>query len=203
MASITNPVHSSIPTSRISSLYLSKNKVSTSCVEVNTRSLAPKATRLAFLPLPEKKESPTGVCFPSGPLKFSGWSQLIRRRTTVDFSVVSAAAADADGREIEISDGLDSLSSFCSFVILLFLLFGCGESEEKENGNSFSTWCSIIIFSFLLLDPDQFYIRAKITFFGFLSSLKFVLQACKAFEKLWREIPSTRHWLLFLYVVSY
>ncbi|KAJ0039105.1 hypothetical protein Pint_23486 [Pistacia integerrima] len=106
MASVTNPLYSSIKTPGISSLYLSKSKVSSSSyVQLKTGSLASKATHLEFSPLTEKKESPLRVNFSSELLRFTGWSQQIRRRNTVDSPVVSAAAADADGREIEISDG--------------------------------------------------------------------------------------------------
>ncbi|XP_044489239.1 triose phosphate/phosphate translocator, chloroplastic-like [Mangifera indica] len=106
MASVTNPLHFSIKTPGISSLYLSKSKVSSSTdVQLRTGSLASKSTRLEFSPLPEKKESPLRVNSSGGCLRFTGWSQQIRQRSTVDFPVVSAAAADADGCEIEISDG--------------------------------------------------------------------------------------------------
>ncbi|KAL9420609.1 hypothetical protein AB3S75_038223 [Citrus x aurantiifolia] len=110
MASTANPVQYSIKTPRISSLYLSSTKVCCAKVLNSTRSLTSNARRLLhFSPLPGKKDSSPGVCFCGEPLKFSGGSQQIRRRVTVDFQVVSAAAADADGRaheiEIEVSDG--------------------------------------------------------------------------------------------------
>ncbi|KAL5759374.1 hypothetical protein ACOSP7_017898 [Xanthoceras sorbifolium] len=105
MASMTNPLHSTIKTPRISALYLSHSKVSASYVQLKTRSLPLTATRLAFSPLLESKEPLVKVGFSGEPLRFSGWSQQIRRRSAVDFPVVSAAAADAEGREIEISDG--------------------------------------------------------------------------------------------------
>ncbi|KAK9191601.1 hypothetical protein WN943_020215 [Citrus x changshan-huyou] len=110
MASTANPVQYSIKTPRISSLYLSSTKVCCAKVLNSTRSLTSNAKRLLdFSPLPEKKESSRGVSFCGEPLKFSGGSQQIRRRGTVDFPVVSAAAAGADGHahetEIEVSDG--------------------------------------------------------------------------------------------------
>ncbi|KAH9708034.1 triose phosphate/phosphate translocator TPT [Citrus sinensis] len=110
MASTANPVQYSIKTPRISSLYLSSTKVCCAKVLNSTRSLTSNAKRLLdFSPLPEKKESSRGVSFCGEPFKFSGGSQQIRRRGTVDFPVVSAAAAGADGHahetEIEVSDG--------------------------------------------------------------------------------------------------
>ncbi|KAK0575237.1 hypothetical protein LWI29_035886 [Acer saccharum] len=106
MASVINPVASSIKTPRnISSLYLSHSKVSPSYVQLKTRSLVSNATRLAFSPLPESKEPPVKLGFTGEPLRFSGWSQQIRRRSAVDLPVSSAAAADAEGRDIEFSNG--------------------------------------------------------------------------------------------------
>ncbi|KAH9708038.1 triose phosphate/phosphate translocator TPT [Citrus sinensis] len=120
MASTANPVQYSIKTPRISSLYLSSTKVCCAKVLNSTRSLTSNAKRLLdFSPLPEKKESSRGVSFCGEPFKFSGGSQQIRRRGTVDFPVVSAAAAGADGHahetEIEVSDG---------FVSVIHLLVG-------------------------------------------------------------------------------
>lgn len=134
MASVTNPLHFSIKTPGISSLYLSKSKVSSSTdVQLRTGSFASKSTRLEFSPLPEKKESPLRVNSSGGCLRFAGWSQQIRQRSTVDFLVVSAAAADADGREIEISDGLESLLGL-SFVVFWFLYSYSCLVAEKEIG---------------------------------------------------------------------
>ncbi|XP_021910182.1 triose phosphate/phosphate translocator, chloroplastic-like [Carica papaya] len=94
---------SSIRTTRLSSLFLSANKIlPSSSVGLKSRSLAPTPTCLAFSPLTEKPNSP----FPVGEsLKISGWNLRLRHRRSLDHPVVSSAAADADGREIEISDG--------------------------------------------------------------------------------------------------
>lgn len=40
--------------------------------------------------------------------KFSGWNQLLRRRGAVEFPVTKAAAADADGHDIEITHRLET-----------------------------------------------------------------------------------------------
>ncbi|XP_062162396.1 triose phosphate/phosphate translocator, chloroplastic-like [Alnus glutinosa] len=97
MASITNPFQSSIQTSRFSSLYLSPNRATTCHLVLKTRSMTSKAARLAFSPLPESRAPPTPVEFPGKTLRFSGWNQLLRRRGSVEFPVVAATAADADG----------------------------------------------------------------------------------------------------------
>lgn len=114
MASTANPVQYSIKTPRSSPLHLSSTKVCSAKVLNSTRSLTSNARRLLnFSPLPEKKESSPRVSFCGEPSKFSCRSQQIRRRGTVDFPAVSAAAADADGHaheiEIEVSDGLIKL----------------------------------------------------------------------------------------------
>lgn len=106
MASTVNTGHSSIKAPCVSSLYLSNSKVSRSYVSLKTRSFSSNATRLAFSPLPEGKKSLSGVSFSGDPLRFFGWGQQIRRRSIVDLTVVSAAAADADDGEIDISDRL-------------------------------------------------------------------------------------------------
>lgn len=103
MASITNPFQSSFQTSRFSSLYLSPNRATTCHLVLKTRSLTSKATRLAFSPLPESREPPTSVEFSGKTLRFSGWSQLLRRRGSVEFPVVAATAADADGSKSSLS----------------------------------------------------------------------------------------------------
>lgn len=115
MASTTNPVQSLITNSGFSSLYLSTNKVSPSCRLLKTRSSSSRASCLAF-PREENKGSvPVGM-FAAKPLTFTGWNQTMRRRRSqVEPPVVaSAAAADADGREIEIFEGLD-------LIIILWL----------------------------------------------------------------------------------
>ncbi|XP_022733396.1 triose phosphate/phosphate translocator, chloroplastic-like [Durio zibethinus] len=107
MASTTNPVHSLITNSRFSSLYLSTNKVLPSCLLLRTRSSrSATASCLAFSSLRGKKKPsvPVGMVY-AKPLTFTGWNQTMRRRSQVEFPVASAAAADSDGREIEISEG--------------------------------------------------------------------------------------------------
>ncbi|XP_041009976.1 triose phosphate/phosphate translocator, chloroplastic-like [Juglans microcarpa x Juglans regia] len=97
MASITNSFQSSIQTTRLSSLYLSPNRVATNPFVLKTRSLTSKTTCLAFSPLPENRGPPTRVELSGKTLRFSGWSELLRRRGSIEFPVVEAAAADADG----------------------------------------------------------------------------------------------------------
>lgn len=116
MASVTSPVQSPIrATSRFSSLYLSPSRISPTVVSLKSRSLGSRASTLSFSPLSEnlKPTKPVGV---SGEVLWSsGWKQQLRRRASHGFPIVAAAAADADGHEIEI-DGLDFLSlSFCLF----------------------------------------------------------------------------------------
>ncbi|KAB1222031.1 Triose phosphate/phosphate translocator TPT, chloroplastic [Morella rubra] len=97
MASITNLFHSSVQTSRFSSLYSSPNRGTTNPVVLKARSLTSKATCLAFSPLPENRGPLTPVESSGRALRFSGWTELLRRRGSVDFPVVAAAAAEADG----------------------------------------------------------------------------------------------------------
>lgn len=108
MASITNAAHTLVTNSRLSSLYLSTNKVLPSCLLLKTRSSASsRASSLAFSPLPDKNKAWVPVGFSGKPLTLAGWNQTLRRRGQVEFPVAAAAAAaDADDREIEISDGL-------------------------------------------------------------------------------------------------
>ncbi|KAM3754747.1 hypothetical protein ACB098_03G188800 [Castanea mollissima] len=97
MALVTNPFQCSIQTSRFSSLYLSPKKVTTNHVVLKTRSLGSKSTCLAFSPLPENQGPQKPVEFSGKALRFSGWSELLRRRGSVEFPVVAATTADADG----------------------------------------------------------------------------------------------------------
>lgn len=98
MALVTNPFQCSIQTSRFSSLYLSpKRLVTTNHVVLKTRSLASKSKCLAFSPLPDNREPQKPVEFSGKALRFSGWSELLRRRGSVEFPVVAATAAEADG----------------------------------------------------------------------------------------------------------
>ncbi|KAK8579583.1 hypothetical protein V6N12_069900 [Hibiscus sabdariffa] len=108
MASTTNAVQSLITNSRFSSLYLSTNKALPSCHLLKNRLSTPsRPSCLAFTSSWDKKEAwiPLGN-LSAKPLKCTGWNQNMRRRSQVDFPVASAAAADADGGEIEISEGL-------------------------------------------------------------------------------------------------
>ncbi|KAK8691607.1 hypothetical protein V6N13_075111 [Hibiscus sabdariffa] len=109
MASTTNAVQSLITNSRFSSLYLSTNKALPSCHLLKNRLSTPSTSRpscLAFTSSWDKKEAwiPLGI-LSAKPLKCTGWDQNMRRRSQVDFPVASAATADADGGEIEISQG--------------------------------------------------------------------------------------------------
>ncbi|XP_021299682.1 triose phosphate/phosphate translocator, chloroplastic-like [Herrania umbratica] len=105
MASITNAAHTLVTNSRFSSLYLSTNKVLPSCLLLKTRpSASSRASGLAISPLPDKNKAWVPVGFSGKPLTLPGWNQTLRRRGQVEFPVAAAAAA-ADGGEIEISDG--------------------------------------------------------------------------------------------------
>ncbi|KAK9024191.1 hypothetical protein V6N11_004368 [Hibiscus sabdariffa] len=107
MASTTNAVQSLIMNSRFSSLYLSTNKgLPCSSLLKNRLSPASRPSCQAFSSSREKKEAwvPLGI-LSAKPLKFTGWNQNIWRPSQVEFPVASAAAADADGGEIEISEG--------------------------------------------------------------------------------------------------
>ncbi|OMO71958.1 Drug/metabolite transporter [Corchorus olitorius] len=100
MASATNSAQSLVTNSRFSSLYLSTTKVKPTCLSFKTRS---PATCLAFSPLPDKTKGLVPLGLSAKPLTFTGWNQITmrRRRSQVEIPVVSAAAADADGQEIE------------------------------------------------------------------------------------------------------
>lgn len=109
MASVINPVHSPIRTCQFSSLYLSSNKISPSFALLKARSLSSKASSLTFSPLPETIKPFSPVETSGKALRFSGWSQELRRRGSVEPPVAKAAAADAEGAEIESAAGLDLL----------------------------------------------------------------------------------------------
>ncbi|KAJ7943355.1 triose phosphate/phosphate translocator, chloroplastic-like [Quillaja saponaria] len=100
----TNPFHLSIQSPRVSSLYVLPKRISKNYAVLKTRLVASKASSLAFSPLPEKRQRPV-VLHSSKVLRFFSWGQQLKRRGSVELPVVAAAAADADGREIEISDG--------------------------------------------------------------------------------------------------
>lgn len=127
MASTTSPVQSLITNSRFSSLYLSTNKVFLpSCQLLKNRfSPSSRSSCLAFSSLGDKKEAwvPMGM-LSAKPLTFTGWNQNMRWRSQVEFPVASAAAADADGLETEISEGL--VTCFCCLVSeKIFCLMTC------------------------------------------------------------------------------
>lgn len=87
----TNSIHSQINASRLSSLYLSRNRISPSNVLFETPSqslLATKAKRFAFSPFPENRKSLVAKT-----LSFPGCTQ----RIGLTSSVVVKAAADAEG----------------------------------------------------------------------------------------------------------
>ncbi|XP_011018499.1 PREDICTED: triose phosphate/phosphate translocator, chloroplastic-like [Populus euphratica] len=87
----TNSIHSPINASRLSSLYLSRNRISPGNVLFTTSSqslLATKAKRFAFSPFPENRKS-----LVAKKLSFPGWTQQIGLTS----SVVVNAAADAEG----------------------------------------------------------------------------------------------------------
>ncbi|EXB44832.1 Triose phosphate/phosphate translocator TPT [Morus notabilis] len=108
--SVTSPVQCQISESRFSSLYLSPaTRISPALVAIKSRSLAFRDSGLAFSPLTRnvvRASSSENVEVPNKALGFSLWNQRLRRRgSDAEFPVAKAAAADADGREIEISDG--------------------------------------------------------------------------------------------------
>ncbi|KAI9389809.1 hypothetical protein POPTR_008G095200v4 [Populus trichocarpa] len=87
----TNSIQSPSNASRLSSLYLSRNRISPNNVLFKTPSqslLATKAKRFAFSPFPENRKSLVAKT-----LSFPGWTQQIRLTS----SVVVKAAADAEG----------------------------------------------------------------------------------------------------------
>lgn len=144
MASVTNPVQSPVCAYRFSSMYLSPIRILPSLVQLKPRSLASRASSLSFSPSSEKLKPLRPLGLSCEPLRFSSWTQELRRRGRDESPVVAAAAADAEGREIEI-DGLDLLflSSFClkekkkvkSFYLILifiFLCFGCSVSGREK-----------------------------------------------------------------------
>ncbi|XP_068331712.1 triose phosphate/phosphate translocator TPT, chloroplastic-like [Pyrus communis] len=107
---------------------LSSNKISPSFALLKVRSLSSRASSLAFLPLPEAAKPSPEIGFSGKGLKFSGWSQQLRRLGSVELlPVAKAAAADADGAEIEIADGYGkpakSFSEKFPFLITGFFFF--------------------------------------------------------------------------------
>ncbi|XP_059648775.1 triose phosphate/phosphate translocator, chloroplastic-like [Cornus florida] len=106
MASITNSTQLLLNRSQFSSL---SRAASPNLAVLKSRSLVPRASSSSeFSPLlPENRISPAPV---SEPLKFSGWGQLLTRRGSAPFPVTNAAAADADGLEIDITDGVSKPS---------------------------------------------------------------------------------------------
>ncbi|CAL5399315.1 unnamed protein product [Camellia sinensis] len=108
MASIASSTQLLLNRSPFSPLHSSPSKVLPNLVLLKSRSVVFRASRLKFSPLPENRFSP--VEFSGKTLRLPCWSQLLRRHHSVEFPVAKAAAADADGGEIEISDGLSKPS---------------------------------------------------------------------------------------------
>ncbi|KAF8389718.1 hypothetical protein HHK36_024237 [Tetracentron sinense] len=107
MASVGNQIHLLVPRSRFSSLYLSPERSSpNSVLLLKSRSVVSGSSRLAFSPLQQNRKLRAQFDFSGKVLRFSGLNPLLRQHRSVEFPTVSAAAADADGREINISDGL-------------------------------------------------------------------------------------------------
>ncbi|KAL6294838.1 hypothetical protein ACE6H2_002980 [Prunus campanulata] len=127
MASVISPVHSPIRTCQFSSLYLSSNKISPSFALLKARSLSSKASSLTFSPLTETIKPFSPVELSGKALRFSGWSQELRRRGSVELPVAKAAAADAEGAEIESAAGYGkpskSFSEKFPFLITGFFFF--------------------------------------------------------------------------------
>ncbi|KAI3429197.1 TPT domain-containing protein [Psidium guajava] len=97
MPSVATPVRSPVGASgfkKMSSLYLTTHAISATSVLLKARkSFAGGASRLALSPSPE-------------PPRFAGGKGPFRRRHPAGSHVARAAAADAEGRQIEVSDGL-------------------------------------------------------------------------------------------------
>lgn len=109
-------LHSPTNLARFSSLYLSPTRISPANVLLKTRSpslLTTNATRLASSPSPEGRQFPAEL---SGKVfRFSGWTQQIRLRSSVQIPVVKAAAADAEGSELRIPSLFFEI--FCSLFL--------------------------------------------------------------------------------------
>lgn len=111
MPSLSNPVHISVQRPRISSLHLIPRRISINHGLLNARLLEPRDSSLAFSPLLENGKHLAPLSGKALGLGVFGWNQKLRQRSSVEFPVVAAAAADADGGEIQIPDGLDSHTS--------------------------------------------------------------------------------------------
>ncbi|XP_062111478.1 triose phosphate/phosphate translocator, chloroplastic-like [Humulus lupulus] len=127
--SVTNPIQSPVRTFRISSLYLSPIRISPSVVALKSRSVTTRASTnggLAFSPLPENVISRKNKSVDTLSNKFMGFSALdqrLRRRGSAEFPLVTAAAADADGCEIEVSEKPKSFGERFPWLITGFFFF--------------------------------------------------------------------------------
>ncbi|XP_073300818.1 triose phosphate/phosphate translocator, chloroplastic-like isoform X4 [Primulina huaijiensis] len=97
MASMSN-IHL-LQQSKSSSFY--KQHATNSITSIANR----RRTRLEFSPLSKKIESTKQVIFSSTPLKFVGLNEILKHHDSHKSWITKAAAADAEGREIEIANG--------------------------------------------------------------------------------------------------
>ncbi|XP_052186859.1 triose phosphate/phosphate translocator, chloroplastic-like isoform X2 [Diospyros lotus] len=85
------------------SKFSSSTRASPNLVLLKSRPVVSTVLRLEFSP--ENQLSPAPVTLSGKALRLSGWGQLLRRHRPVETLVAKAAAADADGSEVEVSDG--------------------------------------------------------------------------------------------------
>lgn len=133
---IANQVQCPVSKSRLSSLFLSPVRIPPALVAIKSRSLASRASGLAFSPLTgnvrasSSSSSSETAEVTNKVLGFSLWNRRLRNRgsgAAAEFPVAKAAAADADGSEIEISDGYakpeKSFAQRFPFLITGFFFF--------------------------------------------------------------------------------
>ncbi|XP_073053894.1 triose phosphate/phosphate translocator, chloroplastic-like isoform X2 [Primulina eburnea] len=97
MASMSN-IHL-LQQSKSSSFY--KQHATNSITSIANR----RRTHVEFSTLSKKIQSPKPVIFSSTPLKFVGFNEILKHRDSHKSWITKAAAADAEGHEIEIANG--------------------------------------------------------------------------------------------------
>lgn len=130
---IANQVQCPVSKSRLSSLFLSPSRIPPALVAIKSRSLASRASGLAFSPLTGNVRASSSSSSETAEvtnkvLRFSLWNRRLRNRgsgAAAEFPVAKAAAADADGSEIEISDGCVFAPFFFSLLFSLFCFVLC------------------------------------------------------------------------------
>lgn len=124
MASISNV--SLIQQSRFSSLYKQHNRSSAAPILHKSGHITSRANHLEFLPLSKKIAL-------SKPVKFAGrtpgLNEILNLRGSSEFCITKAAAADAEGHEIELSNGFEQfgLLQILKFLGLIIFLFTCSD----------------------------------------------------------------------------